>query len=512
MNLLNPNLNWMRLAAVIAAINLSAGANAEAEATHGVMAAEVDANSAIIWSRTDREAVMHVRLRPGHGNRIRSVKVKAEDDFTGQIELRGLRPNTHYEYEVWFSEANKGRDRGNGGIGRSAEHGSFMTAPKKSQRSGVKIAWSGDFAGQNVCRDATEGFPIFQAIDREDADFFIGLGDMIYADNTCGEVGLYGNPQVPGDFIQSADLTNFWAHWRYGRADDGFQALLASTPYFGIWDDHEVVNDFGPLADTRSAPPYVPGEPLLPIGLKAFLDYTPMTTRSRTPKRLYRNVRWGRHAELFFLDNRQYRDANLAADAEDQQKTMLGREQLTWLNEKIKASNATWKIIVSSVPISIPTGFPQDLGRDGWANFDPNMDPIVDGTIPQSDTGFEQELIDILRTLQETHSKAVFITTDVHFAEVFSYTPFASDPSFVVHEVVIGPGNAGLFPNRDFDTTLGTSSLFFFGPNSAGDVTTWVEAKKWFNYGVIEIDQRGALSAKVKDTVGETQFELNLMP
>lgn len=255
------------------------------------------------------------------------------------------------------------------------------------------------------------------------------------------------------------------------------------------------------------------GENLLPIGLKAFLDYTPIanSNSARTPNRLYRNVRWGKHAELFFLDNRQYRDANLSADSEDRAKTMLGREQLNWLIENLEHSDATWKIIVSSIPISIPTGFPQDLGCDGWANFDDNTEPTIDG-IPQSDTGFEQEIVSILRTLAENESKAVFITTDVHFAEVFKYTPFSEKPDFVVHEAVIGPGNAGIFPNRDFDTSLGSESLFFWGPESSLDVTTWEEAKVWFNYGVIDIDDNGNLTMSVKDTVGKTLYEQKLTP
>ena len=495
------SLTWKAAAAI--ATGMMCGTLHAVEVTHGVMVAEVTAKRAIVWSRTDREAVMNVRLRPNNGTGTKTVHVVADDDYTGQIEFRDLMPDTRYEYQVWFTADGERGD---------SERGSFTTAPRRNQANAVKIAWSGDFAGQNVCRDVEDGFPIFNSIVAEEADIFIGLGDMIYADNLCEETGFYNNAQIPGDFIQSADLPNFWAHWRYNREDDAFLSLLSSTAYYGVWDDHEVVNDFGPLADTRSAPPYTAGEPLMPIGLQAFLDYTPMMIRGRTPNRLYRNIRWGRHAELFFLDNRQYRDANLSADAEDRQKTMLGREQLAWLTEKIEASNATWKIIVSSVPISIPTGFPPDLGRDGWANFDDNTDPIVDGTIPQSDTGFEEELRDIFSTLQATDSNAVFITTDVHFAEAFSYTPDPSDPSFVIHEFVIGPGNAGIFPNRNFDTTLGTNSLFFFGPDSFQDVTTWEEAKRWFNYGVIEIDSSGNFNAKINDTVGETQFELSLSP
>lgn len=174
------------------------------------------------------------------------------------------------------------------------------------------------------------------------------------------------------------------------------------------------------------------------------------------------------------MDNRQYRDANFAVDHTEHPKTMFGREQLTWLKEKIHSSNATWKVLVSSVPISIPTGFPQGMGRDGWANDDENTEPTIEG-IPQSDTGFEQELMEIVKFLRDEKANTLFITTDVHFAEVFKYTPF-EDSGYSFHEIVVGPGNAGLFPNRAFDKTLGTESLFFFGPEDADDVTTWEEA------------------------------------
>ncbi len=234
------------------------------------------------------------------------------------------------------------------------------------------------------------------------------------------------------------------------------------------------------------------------MGLAAFLDYTPIRERPVTPNRLYRNIRWGKHLELFILDNRQYRDANFVDDSPTATKTMLGREQLARLKEKLAASNATWKVIVSSVPMSIPTGFPPENGRDGWANFD-------------QDGGFEYELLDILQHMKDHQIyNTLWITTDVHFAEVFRYTPFLDDPTFQVHELVSGPLNAGLFPNRNFDNTLNTEQLFFFGPESAGDVTTFEEAKRWFNFGGVEIDENGTLTGTIRDTNGRAVFELEL--
>ena len=360
----------------------------------------------------------------------------------------------------------------------------------------VRLAFGGDVAGQNVCRHAVEGFPIMDTIHAWRPDVFVGLGDMIYADNACAAAGLYGNAQVPGAFGPATDLAGFWAHWRYNRADPASQRLLANTSYVGVWDDHEVINDFGPLTDVGSGPPYPPDLHLLPIGLEAFLDYTPIANAPR----LYRSLRWGRHLELFVLDTRSYRDANTAPDSQQQPKTMLGHEQLAWLKDGLAGSDATWKVIVSSVPMSIPTGFPPTNGRDGWANFD-------------QATGFENELLEVLRFMAENGvDNPVWITTDVHFAEAFRYRPFPEHPEFAVHEIVTGPLNAGIFPNRNFDPTLNPQILFFHGPASPADVTNWDQAKQWFNFGTLEVGADGDLTAGVIDTAGEPRFSLTLEP
>jgi alkaline phosphatase D len=463
---------------------------AGARVTHGVIVGDVSAHSAVLWARADRAATLRVRLSGGP-YRLKSVRVRAADDYTGHVLITRLKPDRTYRYRVWFSNGQR--------HGRVVQ-GSFRTAPSDEDTDPVTLAFGGDVAGQNVCRDAAAGFPIMSTIRSARPDVFVGLGDMIYADNACDATGRYGNSQLPGGFGPATDLRSFWAHWRYARADRAQQQLLASTNYVGVWDDHEVVNDFGPLHDTRDTPPYTPGVHLLPIGLDAFIDYTPIAVAPNTPKRLYRSLRWGKHLELVVLDTRQYRDANGASDSPNRPKTMLGREQLTWLEHTLAASNATWKVIVSSVPMSIPTGSPPANGRDGWANFD-------------QATGFENELLDILRFLEGRRiDNTVWITTDVHFAEAFRYTPFAARPDFNLHELVTGPLNAGIFPTGDYDPTLNPERLAFFGPATAEAVTSWTEAKRWFNFGTLVIDRRGSLTMRIVNTAGEREFQLEVMP
>lgn len=481
-------------AAAVLSVLAPSTAQANPAITHGVVVGDVTASSAVLWARADREATLNVVLSGGRHRRIASGAAQAADDYTARIRLEGLAPGTTYGYRAWFSLGAPGVSHG------PAVEGSFRTAPSRGSPVPLKLAFGGDLAGQNVCRDAAEGFPILETVRERRPDVFVGLGDMIYADNACAAVGLYGNAQVAGDFGPAADLPTFWAHWRYGRADASLQRLLEITDYVGVWDDHEVVNDFGPLTDTRTTAPYTPGVHLMPLGLQAFLDYTPITAAENAPSRLYRSLRWGRNVEVFLLDTRQYRDANFAEDSDAHPKTMLGAEQLAWLKQGLAASDAKWKVIVSSVPMSIPTGFPPANGRDGWANFDQN-------------TGYERELLDILGFMRSHGVRnSVWITTDVHFAEAFRYVPFADDPSFAVYELVTGPMNSGIFPTTDFDPTLNPERLALFAPPSAAAVASWEQAKGWFNFGELDVSSDGALTMRIVNTAGATEFERTLSP
>jgi alkaline phosphatase D len=461
---------------------------AEPRATHGVAVGDVRARRAIVWARTDRPATMRLLVERLDGHealvvREAEVAVDEETDFAGRVVVDGLRPAARYRATVRFQDA--------GGRIGSPDSATFRTAPRAA--APVRLAWGGDLAGQGVCRDASEGFPIFGAVLAERPDVFVGLGDMIYADDLCHPIGLYGNDQTPGEFGPAVDLDGFRAHWRYVREDDGLRVLLATTPYVAVADDHEIVNDAGPHHDTRAEPPYRAGVPLLPLGMRAFREWNPVAREGE----LFRRLRWGRHLELFVLDTRQYRDPNLAPDTGRVPKTLLGMAQRRWLERTLPASDATWKVIVSSVPLSVPTGS-LDTGRDGWANL---------GT----DGGFERELVGLLEVFQRAGVRnLVFLGTDVHFAAVFRYAPFAAAPDFRFLELISGPLNAGLFPNPRFDPTLGPQRLFYYAPADARSVRTFADAKRWFSFGLLDVEADGTLTARIVNGLGEEVFRLTL--
>ena len=158
---------------------------------------------------------------------------------------------------------------------------------------------------------------------------------------------------------------------------------------------------------------------------------------------------------------------------------MLGRAQLAWLVEGIRNSTATWKIVSSDVPISIPTGSVA-FGRDAWANRGAEL------------TGFERELLRMRAELDRINAEnVVFVTTDVHFAQTIAYRTDADGDGDVLllHELVSGPLNAIRLQPRALDPAANPTSLYAEGG--------------FFNFTYVQVKQVGAEIHLIADVRGE---------
>jgi len=396
-----------------------------------VAVGDVTSTSAVLWVRgvTDGEVTADYGPADGGATAKVSIRVAREDDRTGKARLAALRPATRYTYRVRS--------------GGAEVAGEFVTAPPDDEARPVRLLWSGDLGGGGFCRPRAVGYRIFEAMARQRPDLFLFVGDTIYADHLCR------GPEVePGaDFVAST-LAGFRAKYRYHREDPAFKNLLSRTSVSAIWDDHEVRNDF--------SGPY---EPLMPIGRQAFFDYWPILAPPGEPTQLYRKLRWGRLLEVFILDTRQYRSANSQLDGPG--KTMLGRDQRRWLIDGVSASTAVWKVIVTSVSLSVSTG---RTHRDSWSNAS------VWGVPEENSTGFAMERDAILGALRQRGVRnLVFLTADVHHAELIRHHP---TPEFSFHEFIAGPLMASHGRPRPLDAALNPRSLFARGGvNNFGEVS-----------------------------------------
>jgi alkaline phosphatase D len=417
-----------------------------------VTVAEVSAQRALVWVRASDRAPVVVRYGVAGGELTwaRETTTSAARDFTARVALERLDAGTRYRYEV--------RAAGE----RVA--GTFTTAPAATADTPARLAWSGDLGGAGHCRDVEDGYRIFAAMARRAPDLFLFVGDTIYADHTCG-----GAPHLGGADYVADDLADFYGKHRYNRADAGVQEFFRRTSVYATWDDHEVGNNFGPVHE------------LMPAGRRAFQDYFAIEGVPEEPGRLYRSVRWGKHAHVFILDTRQYRSPNTEADGPG--KTMLGEAQRRWLLDGVSASDATWKLIVSSVPLGMFTG---GAASDSWSNAN------VFG-YARAGRGFVHERDLILTELRErVAGNVVFVSGDVHHAEVLRHEPA---PGFVVHELIAGPLAARRGYPRFLDRSLGTRSLGSLG---------WAH-----NFGEIVADG-DALQVSIVDTAGTVRVALRV--
>jgi alkaline phosphatase D len=420
-----------------------------------VTVAEVRPTEAIVWARAPEAGPVQIEVGEAGDAAARVVTRSAApaDDLVVRLPLAGLTPATRHRYVI--------------AQGDERVEGEFATAPSPGEPARVTFLWSGDLGGEGRCRPADGDYTIFRAMARHAADFFLFVGDTVYADVPCGP------ESAPGAGFRARTLAEYRTRHRHNRADPAVQDFLRRTPVYAIWDDHDVRNNFAG-----------PGDPLMPVGRRAFLDYWPVAAGD-DPTRLYRRVRWGSLLELFILDTRQYRSPNAMLDGPG--KTMLGAAQRRWLLDTVPASTATWKVIVSSMPLSVPTGRPER--RDGWSNAN------ILGLTPESGTGFVTERDAILRHLQRQEVRNLLVVAaDVHHAELIRHQPRGA---WAFHELIAGPLSAKPRWPRPLDLRLVPRTIFAHGGvYSFGEVTV----------------EPGALTVRFIDEAGTVLFTHTIAP
>ena len=81
-------------------------------------------------------------------------------------------------------------------------------------------------------------------------------------------------------------------------------------------------------------------------GLSIFREQVCMDAKT------YRTVRWGKDLQIWMTENRDYRSSNRDPDGPD--KTILGKEQKSWLKKTMTESDATFKFLISPGPLVGP--------------------------------------------------------------------------------------------------------------------------------------------------------------
>ncbi len=421
------------LSALLAAIGVLAVLPAVASArgfSLGVTAADVDASSALLWTRSDKKGSGRVQVATNRRfvGALLSEKVKftGATDLTANLKLIGLKPGKTYYYRFIL-----GRNR--------SEVGRFETAPAPRTDATVRFAYSGDadpvkIPGMDKLFFAP--FKVYARMASEGNDFNVNMGDTMYSDT---------DSQYARQDPLALTLAAKRGKYRDVLTDAGLRRLRARAGVFNHWDDHEFLNDFAKDQTdyptiSGVAPPSeerriqrVDGRKLYADGVRAFLEYMPATYTQRDG--IYRTFRWGRNVEHFFLDERSFRSSgaddgpecrnppgaqtrdfaptapqdrrssfgaivpSLATPApqacldkiNDPKRTFLGSRQYAAFTKAVKASTARWKIVMNETPI-------QQLYLDPYDRWE----------------GYAAERTKLIQYLRSNVRNVVFLTTDVH--------------------------------------------------------------------------------------------------
>jgi alkaline phosphatase D len=391
--------------------------------THGVTAGEITAHEAIVWGRTaqPRQVTAKVATDAAFQNvvRQRTLQALADNNNTFQTRFGNLIPDRIYHYRFCPPAGSP-----------CSRAGAFRTAPAAAANKTIRFAFSGDETGFKQPGDPAPffgNFEAFRSMAAEHNDFNIDFGDTIYSD-----------PEVP-NAPTALSVSEKWAMYQRKLAVANMRTVRSATGLYNHWDDHEFINDF-------SIPEN--GQSLYNRGVRAFRDYMPVTFSEE--RGIYRSFRWGKNLELFFLDQRSFRDAKASSNhtcdnpdtgqpdlaptapqttrnffsalapslaqpvsqacknrINNPNRTFLGQAQLLRFLYAVTHSTAKWKVVMNETPMQQFYALPYDR----WE-------------------GYAYERLQLLNTLQNKNTDhLVFLTTDTHagFANVVRERTLSGD-------------------------------------------------------------------------------------
>ncbi len=312
----------LRTAAVLAI--LVGVAAAQPTLTHGPVVGDPESSVASIWLRSSGPALASVvhSTDPGFGGSLESpaITLGASGNYCGRIDLAGLSAGTTHYYRLRLRDPQFPTSATVTPVFR------FKTAPVAAAATDLTIGMVADIG--NLAE-----YDLFADLELQNPDLVLFLGDWPYSDSS------------PAATTQAA----YRQKHLDARAEPNLQSLLSKAAIAPIFDDHEILNDW----DAGSDPSRVS------LGRAAWLEAMPVRSPSGT---VYRSLRYGAATEFFILDTRTYRGNNSAPDLPG--RPFLGPAQWNWLQTALTNSTATFKFIVTSVPLRYGT-----TNKDHWQGY-----------------------------------------------------------------------------------------------------------------------------------------------
>jgi alkaline phosphatase D len=242
------------------------------------------------------------------------------------------------------------------------------------------------------CQNYQNGFyTAHRDLAEQQPDFVVWLGDYIYEGAS--------RPVDGNDVVRSHDgteevrtLDQYRNRYALYRGDPDLQAAHAACPWYVIWDDHEVENNYAGLVPEQPEESADFAERRR-AGYQAWWEHMPVDLPPPVGAdefRIYRGFRWGSLLDLALLDGRQYRSDQACGDVTlnlepacpetfDDDRTMLGSEQEAWLLDTLDgAMPATWKVVANQTVFGDLMLGEAVLNYDQWDGYPGQRNRIVE--------------------------------------------------------------------------------------------------------------------------------------
>lgn len=363
-----------------------------------------------LWVQTTKEA--KVKFAYWKQNDVKNkfytneIATKSHDGFTAKLYCKNLEGGQVYSYELLINGKK---------VNRSYEM-KFQTQKLWQWRSDAPD-FSFVIGSCNYVNEPESDRPgkpyganheIFKSIHEKKPDFMIWLGDNFY--------------YREGDWDSWSGIIHRNTH---SRSLAELQPLWASVHHYSIWDDH----DFGPNDSDR-------GFWNKERTLEAFKLFWPNPSFGINGKPgITTYFQWS-DVEFFLLDNRYYKTPN---DRKEEEKVILGDEQVNWLIDNLSYSRAPFKIVAVGGQFLNP-----NTGTENFSRVPKEKEKIL--------TALEKNRIE----------GVVFINGDIHRSEI---SMLSRDNSYPIYDFTVSPLTAG--PSKIYDNPLRIESTAYADRNFA---------------------------------------------
>lgn len=284
-------------------------------------------------------------------------------------EAKGLKPDRWYFYQFTVGDARSP-------VGRTRTLPVPTATPDR-----LKLAFAS-------CQNYEQGyFTAYEQMARDDLDLVFHLGDYIYEDPHQEKATLVRKHTGPND-RRLMTLAEYRERHALYRSDPLLSGMHARCPWFVTWDDHEFDNNYANDIQEEKTSGKAKADSIeflvrRAAAFQAYYEFLPLRPRSvphGPDMRLYRKARFGRLAEFFVLDTRQYRTDQpngdglkpLNEEALKKTNSLLGRKQRGWLDAGLIASQGTWNVLAQQVMmgmVDFPSGDESRYAMDQWPGY-----------------------------------------------------------------------------------------------------------------------------------------------